>query len=160
MAFHHLFLALGREFPAIAAEAAAFRAREAARVKHATPNLGEFLCILAVTDVSWEEIAVPLLEEAFDRNVLWALKAHPQLVDVAKTGDAKDARVRLSFAANTVSLRLLSFQAWFMRKVARPPQRTCADVLAGYDRTKGVPPAALVDALQDHCKALAAMRSH
>merc|ERR550514_1737541 len=42
MAFHHLFLALAREFPALAAEAAAwsaaFRAREAARAKHATPN--------------------------------------------------------------------------------------------------------------------------
>merc|ERR1719160_1372045 len=113
MAFHHLFLALGREFPAIAAEAAAFRAREAARVKHATPNLGEFLCILAVTDVSWEEIAVPLLEEAFDRNVLWALKAHPTLVQTE--GVDADVRVRQAFAANTVSLKLLSFQAWFLR---------------------------------------------
>merc|ERR1719482_1700303 len=85
MAFHHLFLALAREFPAIAAEAAkrtgAFRAREVARAKHSTPNLGEFLCVLAVTDVSWEEMAIPLLEEAFDRNVLWVLKAHPPLVE-------------------------------------------------------------------------------
>merc|ERR1719321_502754 len=75
MAFHHLLLALARAFPDVAAEAAAraaaFRAREAARAKHATPNLGEFLCLLAATDVSWEDIAIPLLEEAFDRYVLW-----------------------------------------------------------------------------------------
>jgi len=160
MAFHHLFLALAREFPALgsaaAARAGAFRAREAARAKHATPNLGEFLCVLAVTEVSWEEIAIPLLEEAFDRNVLWVLKAYPALVHEA------DAAVRISqsFAANTVSLKLLSFQAWFLRKVARPPHKTAADVLAGYDRTKGVPAASLVDALQEHCKALEKMKSH
>merc|ERR1719217_1833500 len=94
MAFHHLFLALAREFPAIAHEA--------------------------------------------------------------------DAAVRISqsFAANTVSLKLLSFQAWFLRKVARPPHKTSADVLASYDRTRGVPAASLVDALQDHCKALDKMASH
>jgi len=70
------------------------------------------------------------------------------------------SRIRHSFEANTVSLKLLSFQAWFIRKVARPAHKTAADVLAGYDRTKGVPAASLVDALQDHCKALAKMRSH
>jgi len=68
-------------------------------------------------------------------------------------------RIRQSFAANTVSLKLLSFQAWFLRKVARPPHKSAADV-AGYDRTKGVPAASLVDALQDHCKALGKMQSH
>merc|ERR1719174_744426 len=158
MAFHLLLLA--REFPAIAAEAAArtaaFRAREAARAKYATPNLGEFLCVLAVTEVSWEEIAIPLLEEAFDRNVLWVLKAYPDLVNETDAA----LRIRQSFAANTVSLKLLSFQAWFLRKVARPPHKTAADVLAGYDRTKGVPAASLVDALQDHCKSLEKMQSH
>jgi len=160
MAFHHLFLALAREFPPLAAEAAArsaaFRAREAARAKHTTPNLGEFLCVLALTEVSWEEIAIPLLEEAFDRNVLWVLKAHPELVHEADAA----VRIRQSFAANTVSLKLLSFQAWFLRKVARPPHKTSADVLASYDRTRGVPAASLVDALQDHCKALDKMASH
>jgi hypothetical protein len=160
MAFHHLFLALAREFPALASAAAArvaaFRAREAARVKQATPNLGEFLCVLAVTEVSWEEIAIPLLEEAFDRNALWVLKAHPELVLKADAA----VRIRQSFAANTVSLKLLSFQAWFLRKVARPPHKSAADVLACYDRTKGVPAASLVDALQDHCKALGKMQSH
>merc|ERR1719217_1151143 len=93
---------------------------------------------------------------AFHHLFLALAKAYPALVHEA------DAAVRISqsFAANTVSLKLLSFQAWLLRKVARPPHKTAADVLAGYDRTKGVPAASLVDALQDHCKALGKMQSH
>merc|ERR1719265_2817765 len=72
----------------------------------------------------------------------------------------KDGRVECSFRANRVSLKLLSFQAWFIRKFARPAHQTATDVLERYDRTKGVPPAALVDALQAHCTALGRMKNH
>jgi ubiquitin-protein ligase len=160
MAYHHLFLALARKYPEIKAKAESdarrFLSRADWRVKEHCPNLGEFLCALAVTDVSWEEVAVPLLEEAFDRNVLWVLKQSPRFVDKAE----KDGRVECSFRANRVSLKLLSFQAWFIRKVARPAHQTATDVLERYDRTKGVPPAALVDALQAHCTALGGMKNH
>merc|ERR1719281_1204861 len=47
-----------------------------------------------------------------------------------------------------------------MRRVARPAHHSAADVLARYDRTKGVPAAALVDALQAHCTALGGMKTH
>ena len=87
----------------------------------------------------------------------------------------------MSFQANAVSLKLLSFQAWFIRKVtgeglrgevellcasescsalkavlvgvpwrsethqvARPTGQAPQDILKRYNRTKGVPPVALV----------------
>jgi len=125
------------------------------RVKRVTANLGELLCVASVCSATWEDLAASVLEEAFDRNVLWALKAHPKL------GEAEEKELRsLSFQANAVSLKLLSFQAWFIRKVARPTGQAPQDILKRYNRTKGVPPVALVDALQAHCKALGRMASH
>ena len=79
----------------MAARAASFRAGQ--RTKPQCPNLGELLCVLAVATGPWEDLVVPVFHEAFDRNVLWALKQHPELVD-----DKSAGRVPKSFAANVV----------------------------------------------------------
>ncbi len=161
VALHHLLLALARAYPVLAKRAGAaardFVASPAARHKRRCPNLGEFLCLLgAQGDVAWEACARPLLDEAFDRNVLWAIKAHPELgTDVPRA-----ERVSKSFAANTTSLKLLAFQAWFARNVAQPGGATPSAVLALYDRRKGVPPASLVRSLHAHCAALRDLRSY
>jgi hypothetical protein len=85
------------------------------RVKERVKNLGEFLCLVSVSDeYGWEELGVPILEEAFDRNVLWILKEAPHLGELTDEF-VSQSRLKQSFRANRVSLRLLMFQVAFLK---------------------------------------------
>lgn len=59
----------------------------------------------------------------FDRNVLWTLKAHPDLSRWNAADDAtlRAARLRKTYEATTVSNHLLMFHVYFLDNVARPP---------------------------------------
>lgn len=150
-AYHHLLLHCLQAYPSlrrsVEAKIRAFSEDASARTKERVPNLGEFLCLLSVSDAfGWDDLGIAILEEAFDRNVLWILKQHPHLGDLS---DAlvSNGRLRKSFRANVVSLRLLMFQVAFLQ-LARPahmhetgaaPCRAASCMLAHKDRCKGLP---------------------
>ena len=78
MDVHHLFLLLCEKFPEIREAAedkiAACLNSEAARSIKATSDLGEFLCLLSVSDkFHWRDLAEAVLKESFDRCVFWCL---------------------------------------------------------------------------------------
>jgi hypothetical protein len=81
-----------------------FISTEKYRVKSALPALGEFLPLMTIANYSWEDIAVPYLEESFDRNALWTLSEYPEL-ERMETTPYSDERLRKSFDASQVSLR-------------------------------------------------------
>jgi len=55
------------------------------RHKTSTPNLGEFLPLIAVSsEFTWDDIAIPYLEENLTRNVLWVIKKHPRRANIGK----------------------------------------------------------------------------
>jgi len=150
-AYHHLLLHCLRAYPklrtSMEAKLESFLKDPDARVKERVPNLGEFLCYISVSDVyCWEDLGIQILEEAFDRNVLWILKQAPQLGDLSDCG-VSAARLRRSFTANRVSLRLLMFQVAFLQ-LAKPPHthesgdnpcRAASCALQRKDRCKGLP---------------------
>jgi len=166
MAFHHLLLKLKSCSPELSklieSRVGDFIENERMRVKEVVPNLGEFLCLLAASDTcTWDDVAQPVLTEAFDRNVLWMLKAHPHLVDLDDAPESME-RVNRAFETSEVSRRLIMFHVWFLRNVAQAPHAhqtkggctTCCKaqcMLPRYERMKGLPPRSIVNALQKTC---------
>lgn len=151
MGFHHLLLSICRDEPAVQTELekriSDFVAAEEERVKSKVPNLGEFICLISASEKhDWMSVAEPLLAEVFDRNVLWLLKKHPHLGQLSDVGISRE-RLRASFQEALVSLRLIMFNAWFLKNVARAGEEGANSTLLRYERTKGVAPKHQIEAV-------------
>jgi len=143
----HKFPALQR---AVNRRLASFISAEANRSKAKCSSLGNLLPLLSVSDkYRWADIAVPYLSETFDRNVLWACKAHPELAQTSGPNGEKESagqegnRLRKTFEATTVSLRLALFHVYMLTTVCKGDSSARAN---RYDRFFGHPePEALVE---------------
>ena len=147
---HRLLIALMDHYPELQREVNArfrdFRRSAAHRTKKLCPSLGHLLPLLAVcTNTTWRQFAVLYLQESFRRSVLWQCKKFPELEKDTEQGTGPDReRLRKSFEAARVSLRICMFHVQFLEMVARP-SRSCggvlciADVAESYDRLLGVP---------------------
>mmetsp|Transcript_77165 Transcript_77165/g.200769 ORF Transcript_77165/g.200769 Transcript_77165/m.200769 type:complete len:901 (+) Transcript_77165:77-2779(+) len=145
--FHHMLLALAVRHPCIA-QVAQRKLRNflhGQRHKSQTPDLGQLIVYCAVSeDISWQNIARDVVEEAGVRSVLWLLRNKPGL-ERPGIGDA--ALLRESFQGRLTGLRLLMFQAFFLRSIARPVGEGPDAALCRYNRQFGLPTAAQKEAL-------------
>jgi len=90
----------------------------------------------------------------FDRTVLWMLDSengnHPELAYLESDPVCK-YRLETTFEATKTSTRLLMFQIFFLRNLARPKEKTIADILEEYNHSYGFPPAGMSRKLQKAC---------
>jgi ubiquitin-protein ligase len=125
---HRLLVALLHQYPILQAEVqrrlTAFVGNEKNRTKQRCPNLGALLPLLSVSnEFSWgRHMAQPMLQETFDRNVLWICKEYASFATLTPLTDTQieEDRLQHGFEASVVSKRLLMFHATFLNLVARP----------------------------------------
>jgi len=136
--FHHMLLALCARHPEIG-KVATDRLRRfirGQRSKAEAPDLGQLLVYMAITeDIRWEDVAAAVLAESHIRGVRWLLRDRPSLERAVTV----EERLRWTFEGRATSLRLLMFQAFFLRSVARPAGESLAASLTRYDRQFGQP---------------------
>eukprot|EP01105_Mastigella_eilhardi_P007737 TRINITY_DN193_c0_g3_i1.p1 TRINITY_DN193_c0_g3~~TRINITY_DN193_c0_g3_i1.p1 ORF type:complete len:1469 (+),score=409.40 TRINITY_DN193_c0_g3_i1:565-4407(+) len=143
-AFHHMLLkcvdanpCLSRRVHQMVAE---FIRNPESRVKDCCPSLGDWLPLLTVCEgITWAQARTAYLQENFDRNVLWTIKAYPHLARPDAPGTANAQRLLQTFRATAVSCRLLMFHVMFLREVARPDGVPLRQVAENLDRFYGRP---------------------
>lgn len=117
---YHLLTSLAAHRPDILGHATSkirrFLAEANFRTKASVPDMGEFIVMASLVlgsvpekgseRITWSRhLNGPLLEEAFTRNVRWALKANPEL-EVLEEG-ASEYRLEKTFEAGKTALRLV-----------------------------------------------------
>lgn len=107
------------------------------RTKEKVPSLGDLLPLISVCSdpgACWVSMSRPVLEESFDRNVLWTCRDHPEYArpETNVKGQGADvARLAATMESTKVSKRLLMFHVLFLKSIrhqsvdlflGRPPQ--------------------------------------
>lgn len=123
--FHQLFIQMCNWYPSITTivekRIENFIKDEGHRVKTKINSLGDFLSYLSITDkYNWKDIAEPYLEEQMDRNVLWILKAYPELAYPQYEHKFVDKiRINNSFNSTLVGKKLVAFNILFLQTIAK-----------------------------------------
>jgi len=176
MGFHHLLLSILRQFPRLQEQVerkiASFVKDENFRTKQACPNLGEFLCLFAVSrKYTWDDVSKAVLKETLDRNASWAMDKFSVL---KQTGVRHETRLEKTFRAGIVSIRLLCFNIWFLRNIVFKKygeeattesiirersqggsSKSCVDRRwEEYEERKGIPKPAEVNLLQEYVRTM------
>jgi hypothetical protein len=152
-AMHHILLGFAVKYPEIRRRAnaavASFHADPAARTKKVVHDIGEFLIHLILSDLTWHDIAIPVLTELWDRNVLWILKASPELSVLDGPQSVTCCyRLNRSWHGSRTGLRLIMFSVYFLtnftysgrggapytRALERPDTNSISRLQAAYAR--------------------------
>lgn len=153
-AFHHMLLHFANIYPVMRdmanRQVDRFVRDPQQRLKKNTPNLGNLLVCLTLSNRGWQAMSKPFLLETFDRNVRWNLALYPSL---AKPWCDPQYRINKTFEASLTSLRLLMFQVYFTKHLGRPAgTKGPDDVLKRYSQRLGRPTTAQKENLQQACK--------
>jgi hypothetical protein len=121
---HRLIQLLYEEFPEertkIETLVEAFIKDKSKRVKDATPNLGEFLIYLTLTDkFKWADVKEAFLSEQLDRQIFWILKQIPEMEEDEKKGklELNQEKIEASFKSTEVGFRIVMFLKSFINDV-------------------------------------------
>jgi len=156
--FYHLLLVFLIEYPFlqefVESNIENFLKNEENRNKKSMPSLGEWIALFAASNkYTWRDVATTYLRENFDRHVKWILEKHKNLID---ENTSKHERIRKSFNASLISLKLCMFHVCFLR-LFRYSQRSgvilgVEEVKKILDRQHGRPTNNMKESLQKNVK--------
>jgi hypothetical protein len=137
--FHRWFLEYVTMYPSVRAgvnnRIASFIQDPVFRTKKHTPSLGEWICLLSVSDkYKWSDVSAAYINESFDRNAKWSLTTFPELQQLDLSCD--DRMVK-TFEGCLVSIRLLMFHVFFLDFV-KPRGLSLARIKEEYDAFFGM----------------------
>lgn len=161
--FHRLFIWALEQWPVLKAEVAkridAFVQDPNVRLKKNTPNVGDWLALLPVSEAhEFAKVAPAFLQETFERNVQWYLKDAPQLGNT-KDNNVNATRTAQTFKFTEVSRNLVAFQALFV-DVAKPAGMSLKQVADRYDATNGQPSAAMQAQMKEAVRSIRACKNY
>lgn len=158
--FHRLFLWAVDQYPSLQNEIDSrimkFINSPEYRLKKNTPNIGEWLALLTVSNPTWQQAARAYLTENFERNVMWYLKENPSL---ASKDMSIDERLSETFRLTKVSRDLLSFQTLFL-DIARPSKMTRDEVKKRYDDNYGMPTSQMETQIKEAVKLIKEVKDY
>lgn len=116
---HSIFLYCMRKFPelkdTITANLTKFIGSEEARTKDNQANLGCIMAILSAVDShKFSDVAEAYFQEQLDRQVLWILKAVPELLDESIQEDVDKERAKVVFKSQMTSFHIFCFYKLFI----------------------------------------------
>lgn len=156
--FHlfHLLLCLATSDPSVV-ESANMMLRNFSQgrtSKADCPNLGHLLVASLISDIEMtESILKSLIKEAVTRNVVWMLKAKPEL-SYLEPSNISHYRLQQTFLASIVSYRLLMFLNLFRRTAVGHPRKPLAKLRDEAFERHGAPPRGSAKGLADSIKAI------
>ena len=141
--FHRMFLMFVSTYPELKKQCettiSEFIKDEKKRHKDNVPNLGEFLQLMTVSDLTWKDIKDSYIEESFVRNVFWILNKYPELENEKHDEFTDDDRLKYSFQVSKISQKLLFFNIFYMENLAHPDKQSLSDISKSYDSNFGKP---------------------
>jgi len=156
---HHLLLAFCDKYPDIVTTATQrvkrFIENPIMRDKEVTPDIGELLIDVAISDYSWDEFSPAWIEECFIRNARWILAKHPNLLSFERAPSC--IRLTQSLRATRTGQRLAMFQRFFISEVASPDRlkghaNKNKILFSEYNKRLGRPPKGMAEKLQSHSR--------
>lgn len=131
-----------------------FQTKTQVRHKRITPNLGRLLMMICIapTEFTWDTIRDAYIEESRDRNILWILRACPDIIQAKYWTDIIPDIPKV-LVATLVGKRLQVFNKYFTELVKKP------GFLAQLDYTYGYPGEELKQEFQQVMRRIYGMNS-
>jgi len=107
------------------------------RIKEKTPNLGNLLVMLCISDHTIEEFLPAYMSEQMDRQVFWTLELLPNLKELLDSKEIDDVKAKICFKAGIVSKQLLLFYYYFIKKIVFGECKTIDKFTEKLDKNNG-----------------------
>jgi len=151
---HHMLLYFADKYPDIIKQANEkvnnFAKSEVGRTKEKIPCLGEFLILLTISNIKWNQIATDFLKELWDRNVKDILNIYPELSN--RETITPMTRLQATWKATLATNRMLMFQVFFLKNIGCPDGKSRKEIQTYYNLSCGRPNSKLKHALHQACK--------
>ena len=107
------------------------------RVKEKTPNLGNLLVMLCMSDHTIEEFLPAYISEKMDRQVFWMIGLLPNLKELLESKEIDDVKAKICFKAGIISKQLLLFYYYFLKKIVYAESKTLDKFAEKLDKNNG-----------------------